>query len=412
MLNKEIILISALIFLAFTFGCVGGVSEVNETKLEVTQGVGVVGQLKMDELHPGLDGYVTLTVRNNLGGESAKDVIVALDNVYPFKIFECGAPREGDELREDCPGDFPMDKDLRYRQHGIPRILPGEEVEVYWRLRAPSQEEISRIALKHPLYYDIEFTYRTNFHQNLIFMSLQEKLRREQAEEEYLISGESGMGAGELRIEGKTNQPIIYQFSYPDDSAVEEPPFSFTVKYSVENKGSGYPLSDIILLLEYPEGIEPTENVTETYGWEKWDESDGKYEVLRAATTTEAETFMTNRGCQHIEGNVWRCECRTGEFDKEGNEITKNCKDWAMEVIGDEDFNKLDEDKLLIKIIDREDFVKSFNVYAPLQITGDEMTNLKIGNVPLKIYIFNIHTIYRYFIEGKDYITVYPIRTS
>jgi len=91
-MKKELLIIGTCMFLlVFSLGCSGfGGGSVNETKLEDTQGLGIIGTLQIEELNPGLDGYISLTVRNNLGGEGSKDVYVSLDNVEPFKIFECG----------------------------------------------------------------------------------------------------------------------------------------------------------------------------------------------------------------------------------------------------------------------------------------------------------------------------------
>ena len=374
-----------LIFLAFSFGCVDSQAG-NETKLEVTQGMGIVGSLSAEELYPGLDGFVSLTVRNNLGGETGRDVYVSLDNVAPFKIYECGDLREPTQKRSDfdCSGDFGLDEDLTFRQHGVQRFLPGEEIEFYWRITAPSADKISNIALKHPMYYDVEYNYWTNFHENVVFMSFDEKRRRAQSEtEEVTLSGEAGMGAGELRLSSQTKQPISFQFAYKDDMTAQEPDYNFALNYNLENQGNGYPLSDVVLVLSYPDEVEVREGTTSTYGWyslEGWNQL-----------------------------NPDDKNCRTGKLNDEGRAQTMNCIDWAKSVIG-EDNDIWDEENLIIKKIERDNFQEINTVYAPLVLSGDEMTELKQTNTPLKIYTFNLHSTYRYFTEGKDYIMVYPIK--
>ncbi len=394
MTKLKYVLILSVFFLALAFGCIGGgESEFNETKLEVEEGVGIVDTLKIEELNPGLDGYVSLTIRSNLGGEGASNVIIGIDNVKPFKIVECGADRDPEEIRgENCAGQLDKDRNLPFRMRGTAKLFPGEELDVFWRLKAPSKDEISDIALKHPLYYDVEYDYRVNFHQSIIFMSQNEMLRRRQAGEDYIIEGESGGGAGELRFTGTTQQPVIYFFDYEPGSE-QESDFNFALQYFVENKGKGFPLSDVVLLLEYPANnkIEPDSNIPEgsdktnyeIYGWHKWNEWDGKI-ILADGTTSD---------------------CRTGDI----RQPLINCKGWVEQTFG-EDFKKVETDKVLVKVVKREDFVDSFSVYAPMVMTGQERTFLRNSNIPLKIYSFNVYAMYRYFIEGKEYITVFPVR--
>lgn len=373
---KYIAFFGILIFLALIFGCTGGTQgPANETKLEVTEGVGIVGTLKIDSLNPGLDGYVTLTVRNNLGGEIARNVIISLDNVDPFKIYECGAPHNASDNRTECAGQLDLDRNNPYATHETSRLSPGEEIDVLWRLRAPNADTISNIALKHPLYYNVEYTYRTSFHQNIVFMSQQEQLRRKQAGEDYQISGESGMGAGELRISGTTQQPIIYFFN--NEQGPETANFSFPLQFSVENQGTGIPMSDVIVLFEYPVStatgqtpVVPDDEMS-IYGWYNWNNANAPTNYLQSKeniNSTFGDDFSTMGGTDHS--------------------------------------------RLLYKVVKKEDFIKSFDIFIPLKLTAAELTNLKYSNTPLKIYTFKVYTMYTYFIEGKDYINVYPIRVK
>jgi len=386
---KAIILIISLIFLAFSFGCIGQETETNETKLEVEEGVGVVGTLKIDELHPGLDGYISLTVRSNLGGEGARNVYISLDNVKPFKLVECGneisEPSRNRSL-DNCNGFLDLDKNLPYRTRGTVKLFPGEELDVFWRLKAPSVNEISDIALKHPIYYDVEYDYHVNFHQSIVFMSQNEMLRRRQAGEEYLIQGESASTAGEIRFKSITQQPILFAFDYQPGSDNPEKDFSFVLSYLVENKGHGFPISDVIVILEYPQDIKPQEDVLNAYGWKEWNKWNGKINVTEYQPGVGAVTKEVN--------------CRTGIGEE-------NCKDWINEIFKDE---KINQDRLLVKVIKREDFVESFTINAPMVLKGEVKKELRDRNIPLKIYPFKVYVGYRYFIEGKEYITVYPLR--
>lgn len=375
----SMLIITALFVSVFALGCsfLGSGEKVgNETKLDVTEGVGLVGTLKIEELNPGLDGYLSLTVRNNLGGDSTYDVSVSLDNVLPFKIFECGKAQDPNTNRT-CQGQFDQDYNAPYRAHKLSKMFPGEELEVFWRLRAPGTDEISNIALKHPIYYDIEYTYRTSFHQNIIMMSLQEVARKRQAGESWQVEGTAGMGAGELRMDSITTQPIVYQFENEPGGGAEQA-FSFTYEFNIENKGTGIPISDVVILLELPPGIEADAGQSIAYKWLPYKDSSAQ-----------------------------RAVCKTSSL-KDSNE---NCLGWIERVIG-EDITNINKNKTLVRVINHTDFVKQFALQAPLQISGTELKDLRDSNTPMKTYAFRSYAIYRYFIEGKEYITVYPLKVK
>jgi len=410
MYKKFIVMFLSGILLAFVLGCTGPAGgEVNETKLEVNEGLGIVGTLKIDELNPGLDGYISLTVRNNLGGENAHDVIVALDNVYPFTIFECGKANDPQCLRSNnptasacinpanCFGEYDLDTSLAFRQHGTSIMFPGQELDMSWRVRAPSADDISDIALKHPIYYDIEYFYRTQFTQNVVFMSRDEVKRRQQVGEDYQVSGEAHTGAGELIVSGSTQQPLVYFYSSGFGQA--EYPFSFNLQYSVENKGKGIPLSDVVILFELPEekDMVVADDVNlKSYGWYHWSYSDKTLSFVDSAQA-----------------------CYTGKTQTDGTPEAKDCSAWVRaDVFGADDFDRMfkDQTRVLVKVVKRTDFISSFDLNIPLQIMGGDSSNnvglykLKQQNLPVKIFAFNVHAMYRYFVEGKEYITVYPIK--
>jgi hypothetical protein len=418
MMRKEIFVFGIMFLLVLALGCTGsGDIAINETKLEANEGLGIVGSIKIDELNPGLDGYVSLTVRNNVGGEDARDIYVSLDNVKPFKIVECaGSNLPNTERSADCVGIYNLDNSLPYRSHGTTKMFPGEEAEFYWRLQAPSADEISDISLKHPLYYDLEYGYKTSLTQNIIFMSQQELLRRRQSGEEYQVSGEAKNSNGELRINGNTQQPILYFFS---GSATEQN-FAFSLQYHVENIGKGIPRSDVVMLFELPPtgGIIPDNStqegkvVMENYGWHKWNEWDGQIDFITSKDITPYSTCTPN-GTNHF-----KCDCRTGRTNPGDPKVEylQNCSTWTVNTYGGtEEFNTrfkkaADEGRLIAKVVKREDFVDSFDLYVPLILTSKQMQDLKSGNIPIQLSTFKVHSMYRYFIEGKDYITVFPIR--
>ena len=378
-MKKIILLITGIFLIAFLMGCLGATGDFKETKLDVEEGIGVIGTLRIEELRPGLAGYISLTIRSNLEGAGASDIIISLDNVRPFKILECGEEiSDVSENRKDTPGclgNLDMDRDLPFKSRGTSRVFPGEELEVFWRLRAPGKDDISDIALRHPLYYSVEYTYSVNFRQNIIFMSQEEMLRRRERGEDYILHGETGSTAGEIRFSGATRQPIYYAFDFePGGDAESE--FDFVLSYSVDNRGKGFPLSDIVIILEsLDDGVSYDLNLLEEYRWQT-------YENMKEET------------------------CHDG--DKE-----VNCIEWLEEIFDEAWEESIDHENALYRIIRRHDFIDRFNIHTPLHITGGrdgEMTKLRDGNIPLTIYSFNVHAAYRYYIEGKEYINVYPLR--
>lgn len=400
MKNEVVIIGICMIFVSMALGCSffgGGVA--NETKLDVEQGLGVVGTLQIDELNPGLDGYIALTVRNNVGGESASRVYVSLDNVEPFKLYECGAFHTSSSELRNCTGTFSLDKGLPYRTHGESKMFPGQELEFFWRIRAPTTDEISNIALRQTINYDLEYDYKTTFVQNIIFMSYQERLRRSHAGESYNVEGEASSGAGELRVTGITPQPVGYQFADATNFAAHEEDFSFNLQYSVKNEGNGLPRSDVVVLFEIPRGkitpskpdIAPdngsatTENLMAQYGWYYFND-------LEKST------------------NV-KCTVNIGE-------IPQNCTYWIRGTYGNDFKAYFDtaakENRLLVKIVPATDFINEFTLTIPLKFVGGDttygMTGLKYQQIPLQIYAFKVHNMYRYFTEGSSEIVVYPIK--
>jgi len=474
-MKDKVIIFMTLVTMILVLGCTGTQYSANETKLDINSGLGVVGNIKIDELNPGLSGYVSLTVRNNLGGHEAKDVKVTLDNVRPFKILECGKIMDPTDIRPTgCAGVLEKDEGLPVKERRTDKLLPGQEIDVYWMLKAPTQEEISNIGLRHPIYYNVEYSYVTDFHENIFMMSQQEQIRRKQAGEPLTLSGESGMTAGELRFSGSTQQPIVYFFSQKPGSG-NEAPFEFALSYLIENKGQGLPLSDLAIILEYPEGINVSSQ-TSTYGWKKLDELKGiqcnsGIESKEAMLCEEViddilkNSFPGNKSIsfqyniskengERIIGyadndNLYSidiqflgvsCEgikevtietkkleqtvIQKYKYDEISQIVKKDyslfpyktvmkqipCYDWLNNTLGEKEFGKLDKDKTIVKIIPNNIFVKSFNIYAPLEITGEEMTNLRDSNIPLTMYTFRVHALYRYFIEGNSYINIYPIK--
>jgi hypothetical protein len=134
--------------------------------------------------------------------------------------------------------------------------------------------------------------------------------------------------------------------------------------------------------------------------------------------TSNAEDITIPAGCtDYVDTGrgtyEWNCYCSTGS-------LYKNCTDWVREAYGTEftDYfgSAIADNRLLVKVVKRTDFIDSFSIYLPLQIFGGNpqdvrgMYGLKNFQIPIQIYGFKVHNIYRYFTEGQEEITVYPIR--
>ena len=351
---KKLLLASVLlIFLAL--GCVGN-EERKETKLQVNQGLGVINVYSPPDFTPKTTGTFSITVRNNLEGFYAKNVIATLENVRPFKIFDCGKENDPLETRS-CSGSYELDKGLLVSQHGVKMLAPGQEIIFTWYLVAPSSEEIANIALEHPLYYLVEYDYAETVSQNIVMIHEKEYQRIIQSNESLPV-GTSFSSAGELRVYTKTPQPIRYQFV---DSAVP-----ITLIFELKNEGSGYPVSDVLLVAQLPKGIGSTES-TEAHGWYSY------------------EDF--NEDCYNGSAEI-------------------DCKEWLEEMFKDYDFSK---GNFLIKKLDHTLNFQDVFVYLPVEVTQREMSKLKSSNTLSKTYPFSLYIVYRYATEGKTYIKVYPL---
>ena len=380
-MKKEIIFAITIIFVLFLFGCVSNTNQgtPNETKLEVTEGIGVLkDSIKISDLFPGGEGFISYTIRDNLGGVTARDIIFGLDNLGKFKIFECGGLHNGTDKRssvKNCKGSFDLDSQLMFSERGTKKMIPGQELTTYWRIKAPNANEIGYISLDHPLYYFVEYTYWTAHAQSVAFMSQNELIRRQQTGENTEVTGKSKISAGEMLVNFETPQPIIYFYSFPNNYSKKEPAYDFTAVYSVKNVGGGYPLSDVMIVVELPSGINATSQTFSNYNWKNITESD--------------------------------CKLTNGIRNESNKEMT-NCKqilDYVMPNSG------INYSRTIVYILNRNDLVREGNkIPCGLQIEAKTMQEMKSGSVPMKFFNFQTFVIYRYYKEGSTTIHVYPLR--
>ncbi len=366
--------------LLFSFGCVSNNNQgsPNETKLEVTQGIGILkDQIKVDELFPGGEGFISFTLRDNLGGVTAKDVVVGLENLGPFKIIGCdGKEHKVTDPRTTCSGIWDMDKELTFGQHGTKFMIPGTEKTLWWRIKAPSSNDIGWITLSYPIYYYTEYTYWTTNAQTVAFMSQQELIRRKEAGENTEISGESKLSAGEIYVNFVTPQPIIYFYSQGTQSG-----YNFTAVYTVKNNGGGYAISDVLLVLDLPNGINySSKSDMKDYGWHLVNDPDCKLTFFNESL--KEQKMSCERALKLTLGNG---------FKQIQNDINRG--------------------KVIARVINRDDLSsEEYKVPCPLKITKSEMESMYNANVPLKFFTFQTFVIYRYYKEGTVNINVYPIR--
>ena len=378
-MKKEIIFAIVIISVFFLFGCTNNTNQgaANETKLEVTDGIGILkDSIKISDLFPGGEGFISYTLRDNLGGVTARDIIFGLDNLGDFKIFECGALHNGTDKRSNynCKGSFELDNKLTFSERGVKKMIPGQEITTYWRVKAPSANEIGYISLDHPLYYFVEYTYWTAHAQSVAFMSQNELIRRQQTGENTEITGKSKISAGEMSVNFETPQPIIYFYSYPNSNK-QEPSYDFTAVYSIKNIGNGYPLSDVMVVVELPDGIIPAKSTFDNYNWKN----------------------ITNKNCELTNG-----------IKNESNKEMTNCKQILNYVMPKSNINYK---KTIVYILNRNDLIKDGNkIPCELKIDSKTMQDMKSNSIPMKFFNFQTFVIYRYYKEGKTTIHVYPLR--
>ncbi len=381
-MKKELWFLIPIVILLFVFGCTSNTTPQgtkNETILQPTQGIDILkDKLVVSEMSPGSIGTISLTVRDNLGGVTAKDIIVGLDNLGIFKVVECGEVLPSDAMRT-CNGVFGYDKFLPVSQRGLPSIYPGQEINFRWRIKAPSEQELGYIALTHPLYYYLEYTYFTSSSQSIAFMSQQELLRREQSGENTTLQGNTKLSAGEITVDLKTQQPIIYYYTYPNSNQ-KEPSFDFTLVYDVENVGNGFPISDLLIVTHLPNGIQFSGDPR----MQNW--------------------YLLNDPSCKVSNTVYF----NGFTLKKG---TLSCKDWIKYVFGEDTYKKLNDGKTYVYVVSYTSFSSNgYRVPMNLQITSSEMTSMKENNVPMKFFTFQSYVVYRYYKEGEININVYPLR--
>ncbi len=386
-MKKNIVLmLSLLVFLSGCSALGGGqvsTTATSESKLNVFDGVGVLSFLPIQELVlPDGQSYLELTIRNNAEGQTAKNIVVTLDNIEPFNLLDCvGNPIPFEdfgkkhseyttkykeqivtcdkvyarcESNDDDCGFFLYDADeiVNVTQHGLKELFTGDEYDFIWGFKAPAVGTIKGIYYKQDLYYVVEFDYGTNGYYNLVAMSNTEAQRRRDSGETLTISTAQDTSAGPIRLVFDSQQVF---FDVVGGQIVQN--FIF----GIENRGSGV-LSEnkkATLIARVP-----SELVVQTNCKDWWDYS-----------------VATETACQKVGGAL--------------NEAGYCTACSASNV--------------LVKELDSSDLVGRRDVYIPFRINDNVMQVLRDNNIPLSTYTFFAEVNYTYAIDGSTTLQVRPI---
>lgn len=155
---------------------------------------------KINRVAPNTSTFVVITVMNNALGENATNVMVSLENVEPFKVIEEGREYEPSAGRGSTnPYGYTCDEGKEVRTHCMERIMPGEIIDFFWILKAPSKEEIGTMVYDHRLYYTIKYEYAANFIYRVVAINEEELMRGTRVSNSLIHSTPSP-----IKLEGRT----------------------------------------------------------------------------------------------------------------------------------------------------------------------------------------------------------------
>lgn len=378
--------------------------------------IGNPGLLSETSVFSSSDVFFSVILRNNLEGQEAKNVVVELRNVGPFKIVEGYAPIDENVDYETCHSSLELgvwepykernisntpdpqfvdDYGAPFSVHRLGTMYPDEEIEFLWRLKAPSYQEIANVAFPHEFNYVISYDYKTGVLQTVYALSEDEYQRILRVEgTEPTTKGIMTSSVGAIDIQNSVDEPV----------RVQGEGSQFTLTYQIRNQRSGIPLEPAIFILQYPEGVEHVGsfdgvNSLEHYGYVDLYQASIYYNV-------------TGLG---MEGAI----CLPKSFDENsiilddsGTAVSGSCtQDFEQVSLSNilayirEEFPDMDIDyyapRLVIKYIYPTDLVDELNyLYYQMQTTEE----IEIS----KYYTFRLKTKYRYSFTGDDEILIVP----
>lgn len=372
--------IMAIILLS---GCVSRPVATEEVKISKTTGIGVLDfGVVVQEMVADTYNYIILSIRNNAEGNNAKDIRASLDNVEPFTIYECNLEHEPTDLRVDVCNQFFDDYDVPYRSHKINEMIPDEEIQFFWNVKAPTDSEIVDMGLEHTVYYTLEYNYTSTVTQTIAAISQEEYLELSK-EGPVSLSGQTISSPGELKLESNTQQPLIF-------SEGSEVPLDFTLEFDITNTGDGVPMPGTRILVAVKKG-----DLTE-YG-----------ENLRGWTA-----YGKDMSCETLSDypDLYSQECDTGHTSYSPGTIDKQfLTNWFDEVFPYIEFDELGaeggviRDDLMLTSVSAEQLRgSSYSLLLPMKFK-----TLGIFE-PQKILTVSAYISYKYLKEGYVKVDVFP----
>lgn len=257
---KKLVLLLAVIILT---GCTGlGGQTVEESKIQPTEGVGILEfRAVVTKMVSGAYNYILMSVRNNAEGSRATNIKVNLENLEPFRIYECNSEFDPGDLRVYNCNQFFDDVNEPYRSHKVNSMFPDEEIQFFWNIRSPNDTIIAGMPYAHTIYYNLGYDYKTTITQTIAGISQQEYLDRSK-EGPVSLSGQTISSPGELKLESKTQQPIIYLEGSTS-------PLEFALEFDLTNKGTGVvkPGSNVIVAVKRDDLTSVSDSSAISLGW-------------------------------------------------------------------------------------------------------------------------------------------------
>ncbi len=342
----------SIIGLLLIVGCVSNQKPV-ETKIDSTTAIGVLDfRAIVTKMLTNDYNYVLLSIRNNAGGNNARNIIASLENVNPFTIYECQSEHKANDLGTRC-NEFFDDVNLPYNTHRVEKMMPDEEIQFLWNIKSPSNEEIVNMVYDHTIYYTLTYDYTTTVTLTVAGMSQSEYLARSK-EGPVTLHGQTISSPGELRIESTTQQPIIYNEG-------SDAPLSFSLNFKLHNNGNGVvtPGSYVIIGVKLDPLVSKSDSASD-FGW--------------------LDYYVSNDSFSRLIDNAF--------LIIDYPELTSTVK----------------SEMVWIKIPAEQLVSDDYSLTLPVELNTQNIYE------PEKTLTFNVYIYYNYMKEGSTTISVYPTK--
>jgi len=415
-----------------------GETQAEETKISVTDGIGVLEyQAVVNKMLSDTYNYILLSVRNNAGGSNAKNIEASLENVEPFSVYECSQEHGPSDVREIICNQFFEDSGKPYKTHKVNQMRPNEELQFFWNIKAPTDGEIVGMSFNHDVYYTLEYDYTSTVTQTIVTLSQQEYLQQSQ-EGPVTLSGQTISSPGEIKLESRIQQPLIF---------VEgEGTTEFNLEFEVSNEGSGIPKPGSTVLIAVKKDplinvLSPT--IAAGNGWTKYntpitcelagqineveDDRCNLYDTcLTGLTACQTDTSSCTTQCGNLNtalsglgltekdcgalcptvttisqcGTVFNCNDPSIYYNK--NKLTEMF-DQAFPTLDFPEISQSIRNDLYLRVIDANQLTQS-NFVITLPMVFDTSSVFE----PQKILTVSAYISYKYLKEGSTSLSVYP----